>query len=84
MAQNDQNRDRDRQQGEGYQDPNEQDSIESRTDSPDSQPQNRDTGARSTQGQVSESDVDSDDLDDDEDRDDDIREGGVNRRRSIS
>jgi hypothetical protein len=84
MDQNDNNRDQQRQ-GEGYQDPNEQESLDTRSDSLDSQPTAEPLTQR--QGQGIESDLDdADDMDDldDEDRDDDQREGGANRRRSIS
>ena len=81
MDQNDNNRDQ-QQQGEGYQDPNEQESLDTRSDSEDSQPTAEPLSQR--QGQGIESDLDDADDLDDEDRDDDQREGGANRRRSIS
>jgi hypothetical protein len=84
MAQNDNNRDR-KEQGEGYQDPNEQESLDTQTGS-DSE---RQRGQSGSQGPSSGAESDLDDADemddlDDEDRDDDQREGGTNRRRNIS
>lgn len=67
-------------QTEGYQDQNEQDTRETRSDSPAPEPLTSDTGARSRGESSVEEDVDE--LD--EDRDDDSREGGANRRRSIN
>jgi hypothetical protein len=80
MSQNDQNRDQ-QQQGEGYQDPNEQDALDSRRDSIGSEPLTAET--TTPQGE-SEDEEDLDDLDElDEDRDDDQRGSGPNRRFNI-
>jgi len=82
MSQNDQDRDQ-QEQGEGYQDPNEQETLDSRSDSIGSEPLTAETGM--PQGESSDDDdEDLDDLDElDEDRDDDQRESGPNRRFNI-
>ena len=82
MAQNDQNGD-EQEQGEGYQDPNEQEALDSRSDSIGSEPLTAETGT--PQGEsLDDDDEDLDDLDElDEDRDDDQRESGPNRRFNI-
>jgi hypothetical protein len=84
MSQNDQDRDQ-QEQGEGYQDPNEQETLESRSESMGSEPPITET--TTVQVESSDDDDDLDDLDDldelDEDRDDDQRESGPNRRFNI-
>ena len=85
MSQNDQNRDQ-QQQGEGYQDPNEQETLERRSDSIDAEPPITETSTlRDESSDVDDDDEDLDDLDelDDEDREDDQRESGPNRRFNI-
>jgi len=81
MSQNDQNRDQ-QQQGEGYQDPNEQDALDSRRDSIRSEPLTYETVKPQRESRDDEDDLD--DLDElDEDHDDDQRESGPNRRFNI-
>ena len=84
MSQNDQNRDQ-QEQGEGYQDPNEQETLERRSDSIDAEPPITETATlRDESSDDDDDDEDFDDLDElDEDRDDDQRESGPNRRFNI-
>lgn len=87
MSQNDRDRDQDKdrdqqEQGEGYQDPNAQETLDSRSDSIGSEPLTAETGT--APGESSDDDEDVDDLDEvNEDRDDDQRETGPNRRFNI-
>jgi len=83
MSQNDQDRDQ-QEQGEGYQDPNEQETLDRRSDSLGSEPLTAETTRPLGESSDDDDDEDLDDLDElDEDRDDDQRESGPNRRFNI-